>query len=336
MYGTRRALIALSALLAFPAAAAAAEFVVTPTVINETKAVFGQVESRDAVPARARIGGTVQSIKVDEGSEVTEGDVVATIVDEKIALQRQAADAKIQALASQLKNAQTDLDRSEQLLQKGATTQSRVDQARTQVEVLTNQMAAAEAERAVIAAQSSEGEVLAPASGRILRVPVTQGSVVLPGEEIALVAGGGYFLRLALPERHAAEISEGASVLVGDRPGASASPTGISKATGTGKLVKVYPQIQDGHVLADVEVDGLGDYFVGERTLVWIPVGKRTVLSVPPDAVATRHGVDYVTVATAEGEMEVAVVLGAPFDDNGERRVEVLTGLQPGDRIVVP
>ena len=29
---------------------------------------------------------------------------------------------------------------------------------------------------------------------------------MLPGEEIALVAGGGYFLRLALPERHAAAL----------------------------------------------------------------------------------------------------------------------------------
>jgi len=336
MSRTRRALIALSALLALPAASAAAEFVVTPAVINETKAVFGQVESRDAVPGRARIGGTIESIKVDEGSEVAEGDVIATIVDEKIALQRQAADAKIQALASQLKNAQTDLDRAEELLKRGTTTQSQVDQARTQVEVLANQMAAAEAERAVIAAQASEGEVLAPASGRVLQVPVTKGSVVLPGEEIALVAGGGYFLRLALPERHAAEISEGASVLVGDRPGAFASPTAMTKATGTGKLVKVYPQIQDGRVLADVEVDGLGDYFVGERTLVWIPVGKRTVLAVPPDAVATRHGVDYVRVATDKGDVEVAVVLGATFDDNGEPRVEVLTGLQPGDRIVLP
>ena len=282
MFGTRRALLALSALLAFPAAAAAAEFVVTPSVINETKAVFGQVESRDAVPARARIGGTVQSIKVDEGSEVTEGDVIATIVDEKIALQRQAADAKIQALASQLKNAQTDLDRSEQLLQKGSTTQSRVDQARTQVEVLTNQMAAAEAERAVIAAQSSEGVVLAPGFRPHPARPGDPGlgGTARRGDRTWSPAAATSFAS-PFPSAMRPRSSEGASVLVGDRPGASAPPTAMSKATGTGKLVKVYPQIQDGRVLADVEVDGLGDYFVGERTLVWIPVGKRSVVSVP-------------------------------------------------------
>lgn len=334
MHRTRSALIA-AAIALTPASALAAEFVVEPVVVNETKAVFGKVESRDAVPARARIGGTIRDIRVDEGSEVAEGDEIAVIVDDKIALQQQAADAKIQALVSQLKNAETDLDRAEQLLKSGSTTQSRVDQARTQVDVLNNQLAAAEADRAVIAVQATEGSVAAPASGRVLRVPVTQGSVVLPGEEIALVAGGGYFLRLALPERHASEIEVGAPVLVGSRPAALDARATVETAA-TGTLVKVYPQIEDGRVLADVEIEGLGDFFVGERTLVWIPVGKRSVLSVPTDAVTTRHGVDYVRIATEAGEMEVAVILGSPFDDEGAPRLEVLSGLESGDRVVLP
>lgn len=328
---THARIAALLGLLLLPSAAAAGEFAVMPAEIEETKAVFGRVESRDAVPARARIGGTVREIRVDEGSEVKEGDVVAVIVDDKLALQQQAANARVQALTSQLENAQTELARAEQLLASGNTTQARVDLARTQVEVLTNQLAAAEADRAVIAAQSAEGNVVAPAAGRVLRVPVTEGSVVLPGEEIALVAGGGYFLRLALPERHAAEIVEGSTVTVGDRPGAP----GSDAATTSGKLVKVYPRIEDGRVLADVEVEGLGDYFVGERTLVRIPVGKRSVLSVPPAAIVTRHGVDYVRLA-GDTETEVAVILGPSFEEDGEPRVEVLTGLRSGDRVIVP
>ncbi|MCB1500608.1 MAG: efflux RND transporter periplasmic adaptor subunit [Bauldia sp.] len=322
---------ALIGLLPSGLAAVATEFEVKPVVVEETKAVFGKVESRDAVPARARIGGTIREIRVDEGSEVAEGDVVAIIVDDKLALRRQAADATVLALTSQLENAKTDLARAEQLLGSGSTTQSRVDQARTQVEVLTNQLAAAEAERAVIEAQAAEGDVVAPAAGRVLRVPVTQGSVVLPGEEISLIAGGGYFLRLALPERHAAEIVEGATVAVGGRSGLS----GDNEQGGTGRLAKVYPQIEDGRVLADVEVSGLGDYFVGERTLVWIPVGKRSVLAVPPAAVSTRHGVDYIRIA-GEREEDVAVILGPHFQQDGAERVEILTGLRAGDRVLVP
>lgn len=326
MSRTRIALPALAA-LCLASSALAAEFEVAPVTVEETKAVFGRVESSDSVLARARIGGTIRDIRVDEGSEVREGDVIAVIVDDKLAIQQQAADARIQALTSQLANARTELARAEELIKSGATTQSRVDLARTQVEVLTNQLAAAEADRAVIAAQSAEGDVLAPAAGRVLRVPVTESSVVLAGEEIALVAGGGYFLRLSLPERHAAEIVEGATVAVGDRPG-----TGPSR---TGRLAKIYPQIENGRVLADVEVEGLGDYFVGERTLVWIPVGKRTVLAVPPAALVSRHGVDYVRLA-GEGGADVAVIPGPTVEAGGEQRVEILTGLRAGDRVVLP
>ena len=117
---------------------------------------------------------------------------------------------------------------------------------------------------------------MAPAPGRVLSVPVTKGSVVMPGETIARIAGGGYFLRLSLPERHAAHIKQGDSVLVGGRGIGACSYQRCSSCDG-GKLVKVYPEIESGRVLADVEVDGLGDFFVGERTLVWIPVGQRQV-----------------------------------------------------------
>ena len=90
------------------------------------------------------------------------------------------------------------------------------------------------------------------------------------------------------------------------------------------------------NLTADVEVAGIGDYFVNERTLVSIPVGKRSVLAVPPEAVRTLHGIDYVRVAGIGGAIDVAVIIGERFEDNGQPRIEVLTGHHGGDRIVLP
>jgi RND family efflux transporter MFP subunit len=328
-------LATLAVLPALPSLAGAAdELIVEARTIPELKAVFGRVESRDLVAARARIGGTIREIRVEEGSQVESGAVIAVVVDDKIALEREAAEAEIEALRSQLDNAEVELDRARQLLARGTATQARVDQATTLVGVLTSQLAAAEARRAVIAQQSAEGEVDAPATGRVLTVPVTAGSVVLPGETIATIAGGGYFLRLALPERHAAEIVEGDTVLVGRRA-LVGSEDEASPSASPGRLVKVYPEIDSGRVLADVEVEGLGDYFVGERTLVWIPVGRRSAILVPVEAVTTRHGVDYVRIVDDGGEVEVAVILGETIGEDDGREVEVLTGLREGDRVVL-
>lgn len=322
--------IAAFASLVGNAFAAAAEATVAPVKVVEYKAVFGQVETRSVVPARARIGGTLTELKVTEGSGVKTGDVVAKVVDDKLALQLRAADARIKALQSQLENAQSELKRAEALIARGTTTQQRLDQSRTQVDVFVNQINAARAERAVIVQQASEGDVLAPATGRVLKVPVTKGAVVMPGEQIAMIAGGGFFLRLALPERHAGLLKAGAEVKVGDR-------SGISDAkAATGKLVKVYPQIENGRVMADVEVTGLGDFFVGERILVCVPVAERMAIAVPENAITTRAGIDFLRVADKEGARLVAVITGGTVETAEGPRIEVLTGLKPGDRVVLP
>jgi RND family efflux transporter MFP subunit len=315
------------------APAAAGEVAVRAIERPDLKAVFGQVESRDVVPARARIGGTIVSLAVEEGSAVKAGDIVAVVVDDKLELQLSAVDARIKALQAQRDNAQTELDRALKLFETGVVPKNRVDLLQTNLDVLVNQIAAAEADRAVLQQQQTEGNVIAPAPGRVLTVPVTKGSVIMPGEAVARIAGGGYFLRLSLPERHAAHIKTGDEVVVGSR-----GMTDInSKAPlGHGKVIKVYPEIEGGRVLADAEVDNLGDFFVGERTRVWIPVAMREVIAVPASAVVTRYGIDYVTVVDAAGRIDVPVIIGARFEDEGGTSVEVLSGLSPGDRVVTP
>ncbi len=326
--------LALAATL-LPQAAGAGEFVVQPITVTDTKAVFGQVESREVVPARVRIGGTLLTRRVEEGSAVTAGEVIAVVGDDKLALQLQAVDARLKGLDSQLDTARTDLERAQSLLQRGAVSQSRLDQLRTIVDVLVNQIEAAKAERAVIVQQTAEGQVLAPKAGRVLTVPAAPGAVVMPGETVARIAAGGTFLRLSLPERHAARVKVGDPVFVGGR---GLAPAAADAGTGRreGRIVKVYPELEGGRVIADAEIDGLSDFFVGERVPVWIAVGQRQALFVPPAAVRTRNGIDFVAVATPAGPAEVAVVLGARRDTAGGPAVEVLSGLKAGDRVVTP
>jgi RND family efflux transporter MFP subunit len=329
----RAVVAAITVGMAF-SSARAGEFVVRPIPLDETKAVFGQVESRDTVPARVRTGGTLLSRTVEEGSAVNAGDIIAVVGDEKLALQLQALDARLKALVAQLDNAKIELERGQALLSRGIAAQSRVDQLKTSADVLVNQIEAAKAERAVVVQQTIEGQVIAPKSGRVLATPSAPGAVVMPGETVAKIAAGGYFLRVALPERHAASIKQGDMVQVGSRgldPAAQAAAPHR-----TGRVVKVYPELDGGRVIVDVEVDGLGDFFVGERVPVWIAVGRRDVLAVPPAAVVTRSGGDLVTLVTRDGTLEVPVVLGTVVPTPEGERVEVLTGVRADDKVVVP
>ncbi len=315
--------LALLALLSAAAPALAGSLTVAPTPVTEWKAVYGRVEARDTVPARARIGGIVVELAVSEGDTVEAGQQIATVRDDKLAFQVAALDAQLRALGSQLATAEVELGRGEELVARGVATAQRLDQLRTSVDVTRNQLASAEAQRAVVVQQVAEGGVVSPTGGRVLTVPVTRGAVVLAGEPVAIVGGGGFFLRLAIPERHADSLEAGAAIRIT-----------ANGAESEGRLARIYPQIENGRVIADVSVDELETAFVDARVLVEVPVGERAALLIPREAVVTRGGLDFVTVQQGGVEVERAVLLAeAP---GASAQVEVLTGLAPGDVVVTP
>ena len=314
------ALIALS-----PAGHAETVFPVTLQPVTEWKSVFGRIEPRREVPARARLGGTLEMLEVVEGDMVEAGQMLGRIENISLQFQLAANEAQLDALRSQLANAETELTRGEELLERGVTTAQRIDALRTQVEVLQNQIGAAEAQGRVIGQQLSEGAVLAPITGRVLAVPVASGAVVMPGEQIAMVGGGGIFLRLAVPERHAGLMAEGDMIEI------AAGTQNV-----TGRLARIYPRIENGRVLADVEVEDLDDRFVNARVLVRLPISSREAILVPERAITQRFGLDYIRLATTP-QREIVVQPGDSYvTDEGDVMIEILAGLGAGDAVVLP
>ncbi|MEM6462590.1 MAG: efflux RND transporter periplasmic adaptor subunit [Pseudomonadota bacterium] len=319
-------IIALLIIFVAGAATAHAEtLTLKPTAVTEWKAVYGRVEARDLVPARARIGGLIVELDVSEGDRVKAGQKIAKVRDDKIAFQIAALDARLRALQSQSETAQAELALGQTLVERGVATRQRIDQLRTQVDVVRNDIAAVEAERLVLVQRTLEGEVLAPTDGTVLKVPTTRGTVIRAGEEVAMIGGGGVFLRLAIPERHATRLQEGAKIYV--------TADGIRT---DGRLAKIYPQIENGRVISDVEVASLDTDFIDARVLVRVPVGERNALLVPKQALTTRFGIDFVNVEDGAAVVERAVVSGTQVVHDGEDHVEILTGLKPGDRVVLP
>lgn len=311
--------------------AAAETHVVHPVRVDDGKEVLATIESVRAPLARARIGGTVESLAVAEGDRVKKGDVLATVVDPKLKLQLAAYDARIAALQAKLGLTQMDLDRVRQLRASGSAPQSRLDDAETQLTVTQAEIAAARADKSSLEEQVVEGRVVAPDDGRILKIQAVAGQVIMPGEPVATVATAAYILRLRLPERHARFMHEGDRVLVAGR----GLDVGRKESLGEGRIIKVYPELDQGRVLADAEATGLGDYFVGERVRVLVATGTRETLVLPEDLVVRRSGLTFVKLA---GRGEVPVQTGQRMPDKaGEKPwVEILSGLAAGDEVVRP
>lgn len=319
----RLSAVPLLLLTTFPAMAG--EFRVAPVQIDDRKAVIGTVEPVRQLLARARIGGTVSTLKAREGDLVQAGAEIAVVRDEKLVLQLQALDQRIRSQQAQRDQARVDFERVQELQRRGVSAQSQLDQSRTLLDVAERTLAAMEGDRSVVSQQMAEGAVLAPAAGRVLSVPISEGRVVMAGDTIATMAEDRYILRLSLPERHAQIMREGDTVQIGARGGQDESV----EQRREGRVRLVYPEITGGRVIADVEVSGLGDYFVGERTRVYVSTGKRDGLVVPQAALYKRAGVFFVRLKSGE---EVVVQPGDRIGDN----VEALSGLRSGDIVVTP
>jgi len=325
------AALLVAAIVAGTPTARAEDYTVTTSRVDDTKEVLATVESVRAPQARARIGGTVDSLTVAEGDRVKKGDVIANVVDPKHRLQLTAFDNRIAALEAKLAQIQTDLDRVRQLRATGAAPQSRLDDAETQLAITRSEIAAARADKASIESMVMEGRVVAPDDGRILKIQAIAGQVVMPGEPVATLATSAYVLKLRLPERHARFMHEGDRVLVAGR----GLDVGRQEQLREGRIVHVYPELDFGRVVADAQAEGLGDYFVGERIRVLVSTGTRDLVVLPEDYVVRRAGLAFVKLA---GRGEVPVQVGRRVADMAGQppRIEILSGLAAGDKVVKP
>ncbi len=330
-------LVAIAAALALTACAPAppraartpqpipgAVFVVRQLTLPAMISAFAVVESPDASAARARIGGSVRQLLVDEGDMVRQGQVIAIVVDETLGPRAAAPRAQSAALRAQLRQAEADIARFEALNAQGFYPTRSLEAAKANAQALREQIRAMDAETSSVTTVQGQGRVLAPVSGRVLQTPVTAGSVVAPGEIIATI-GANYVLRVKLPERAAAALRPGVAVLV---------ESGNARVEAV--VSKVYPALADGRVQADVSAPGVANLLYGQRVRVWVSGANSNALIVPASYLRTRYGVDFARVLNRSGVAEDVVVRrGEPRPGpNLPDGVEILAGLKPGDRLV--
>lgn len=298
------------------------ELTVQESETSDMTSVPATVDSVHRTHARTRIGGTVDGLLVTEGQHVEAGDVIAVIKDPKQPLDIEAFDAKVKSLEHELNLAMTQKKRMESLKKENVISQSALDKTLTDVNVLENNLKSAKAEREKLLTNKGEGRVFAPLSGKVLKVLITNGSVVLPGDVIAEMAVEGMILRLSVPERHASFLNSGQEVKIQD-------PKGIL-APSVGEIQKIYPKLELGRVVVDVSAPNIDkEALVGQLYSVMIPTSKRKTIFIPQFFIKKRFGLSYVTL---KSNQEVVVQCGES-SDNG---VEILSGLEPNDIIVEP
>ena len=305
--------------------------------IGVTLNALGTVTSLATVTIRSQISGYLQRVVFKEGDEVKKGDLIAEIDSRTYEAALAQAKGNLTRDQAILRGAQVDLARYQGLAAQNAVPRQQLD---TQTALVAQNQGLVEADTAAVKAAEVNltfTRILSPLDGRVGLRQVDQGNYVTPGDANGLVVIteiAPISVLFTVPEDNLQAISrrlkDGAKLPVNvfDRSGANKLDDGmlqtfdsqIDPTTGTIKLRAQFPN--DARKLYP-------NQFVNVRLLLDTHAGVTTI-----STAAIQRGVPGTFVYLIKDDSTVTVrpiQLGVTDGD----RVEVRTGLEPGDRVVI-
>lgn len=195
----------------------------------------GSVVALQAVDVRAQVSSTISKIHIAEGQTVGKGDLLFTLDARAEEANLRKAEAQVLKSKSDLANADRNLKRQRELFEQKFISQSALDTAINQADVLKGQLAVDEAAAEASRVARSFTEIRAPFAGRTGAIAVRVGSLVQPsGAALVTISQiDPIGVSFALPERELAFVQR--ALNKGDLPVTVDLPGG-QKQTLNGKL----------------------------------------------------------------------------------------------------
>ncbi|MEM9935316.1 MAG: efflux RND transporter periplasmic adaptor subunit [Bacteroidota bacterium] len=171
----------------------------------------GKLTAKEEIRLSFKIGGVLQSLRVEEGQSVRKGQLLAVLDPSEI-------NAQVNQASSALEKAKRDLERAERLYADTVVTLEQVQNLETALEM-------AEADVQIASFNQSRATIKAPHSGIIIKRLAEEGEIVNPGTPIYMVAStnSAKVIRAGLSDVDVVQLSLGdvASISFDAYPGES-------------------------------------------------------------------------------------------------------------------
>lgn len=285
----------------------------------------GTIEPARSAIVSAEVAARVADVLVDRGDRIDEGELIAVLNDRDI--RNQLSEARASLSSAQVQLAREDYDRKQRLFDQGAIVRSQLDQAQAHYLSLDSAFRSTQAQIAQLTEQLSKTRITSPFSGRVADTMVNAGEFVGPGTPVAALENTSEVLvEVTLSDRDIvrAEVGQPVEARTDAFP-EEVFPGEVARVGGAinpvtrafvleARLSNPENRLRSGMIVSLRIVEGV------ERGLV-----------VPAEAVVESPEGTHVFRVEDGVVRQVAVRLGRRLD----RRVQVLEGLEEGDRVVV-
>ena len=314
---------------------------VQTSAVGDVLQVTGTVRSWRTAPLAAQVMANVVAVKVREGDFVRRGQALVVMDGSQYRASAdrgqaalQAADHEIASARSDLELAGADFKRIDYLYQKDIISAREHDQAKAKLDSTTARLALARANREQAASALKQDTVLlgyttalAPFDGVVTERRVDPGALATPGTPLLTVEEAGHYrLEVTVDERDLKYVRQGESVPV--------SFDAFDGGALSAKVVQIVPAADPASRSFVVKLDlpgnsGLRSGLFGRANFTR---GQKEAITIPRSAVLENGQLQSVYVVGARNLATLRYVTLGPLT---EGRVEVLSGLTPGETVVV-
>ena len=283
--------------------------VVHPADRQVTRSYTGALEGEQQAVLRARLPEVVTEVRVAEGQQVGEDEIVIT-------LDKFGPTSQYPQTLSQYTNAKKNYEKMDFLYKEGAIAETDFDAAKTQYEVA----------KAQFDATSRTVEVRSPIAGTVTSVTVSPGDLAMAGQELATVATTARLrVKFGVNAEEIAFFRVGADIIV--------TSDAVNKVA-AGKVITLASSADP--VSRSFQVEALitnpdGLYAPGMFVHVaYVSESLSQVVAIPREAVMNLEG-EYAVFTSVGGQAQKRLVsLGSDLAGD----VVITSGLNGGDTLV--
>jgi RND family efflux transporter MFP subunit len=315
--------------------------------VQEWDEFTGRLEAVESVEVRPRVTGYIESVNFTEGSLVNKGDLLFVIDPRPYRAELDRAEAELARAIARTELSDSDVARSEKLLDVKAVSREEYDQ---RLNAQREAHASVEAARAAVAAAKLNLEftrVTAPISGRVSRAIVTAGNLVTGGSTNAtllttVVSIDPIYVTFEGDEQVYLKYTELARRGAG--PSAQGSPNRVLMALANeegfphkGVVTFVDNQVdpRTGTIRVRAAIDNKDGYLTPGLFARVKLLGHNSYPAVLVDdrAIGTDQSQKFVYVVDSDNKVAYRSVKIGRINDDGLRIVH--EGLQPGENVIV-
>lgn len=292
-----------------------------------TIVVPGAVVPDEQAQIASRLMGFVHNLKVKEGDHVKKGQLLFTIDPTDVKSQISQAEAAYRQARAALDDARADYERFKKLYEEESVSKQQFDKIRLQYQVAQQNLAAAKAAFDQARAQLKYANVKAPFDGVVVKKLAANGDLAAPGKPLLVLEN---LETMSVKTEVASDLY--ARLHAGDE--ATMWIEGIDHPV-KGEIYALVSAADPRTRTHTVKISlprALKNVNSGTFARVSFKVGERQTMMIPADAIVVRAGIVGVFVVDADNRVHFRMI--RPGKRMGDR-VEVLAGLDLGERIVI-